>query len=144
MREESPKGKSSRTPFANSTQSFSPECYLALNHAKVTIEDARQELEKYRSNTKKIVSIISLLIGFCVATAGVRVLQPFVDSIDLDKMQINFFHALDIILTASLISGGSEGINRLTSVYESFTSSAARNAEKQNTPSEGNSPAGQV
>ena len=40
------------------------------------------------------------------------------------------FHTFDIILTAALIAGGSSGIDRLASVYESFTGSAALQAQQ--------------
>lgn len=97
-------------------------------------DKAKVKLDKYRTNTRKMISVISLVIGFLIASAGVRVLQPFVDKLELSNLQTNFFHALDIILTASIIAGGSGGINRLTSVYDSFTSSAVRNTENNPSP----------
>ncbi len=102
-------------------ENISDECEKIKNIASAEID-----LEEYRVTTKKIVSITALLLGFCISAAGVRVLQPFVDTMVDNKIQVSFFHALDIILTSGLIAGGSEGINRLTSVYDSLTSAAAR------------------
>jgi len=99
--------------------------------------DTELALTEYRATTRRIVSITALLLGFCVSAAGVRVLQPFVAKMASDGLQVQVFHAVDIILTAGLVAGGSEGINRLTSVYDSLTSAAAKKVSEKDSPAVG-------
>ena len=64
-------------------------------------------LDKIISDNKKLVlSIVSLVIGLALAFgAGLRVLQP------LGVANVNF--VLDAIVTALIISAGTEGLNSI-------------------------------
>ncbi|NBD17351.1 MAG: hypothetical protein GVY04_14790 [Cyanobacteria bacterium] len=84
----------------------------------------RKELRKYRNQTQKITSFAGLFLGFSVGLAGVRILQPFVQELNLLGWQRILFHTVDILLAAGLLSGGSSGIHRITRLYKTFTSSA--------------------
>lgn len=94
------------------------------------------ELEMYRGDTRKIVAAVGIFAGFIISLSGVRVLQPFVASVGADSLQSNIFHACDILLTSALIAGGSSGIDRITSVYESFTTQAAEAASSSGSSSQ--------
>ena len=87
---------------------------------KKQLEEAEDELGKYRDNTKAIVARLSLLAGIVISLAGVRILQSFTD-ISLVGKQLSLFNAIDVLLTGGLLAGGSAGVHRLTQVYESVT-----------------------
>lgn len=91
-----------------------------LETFKQQLEVAEYDLAKYRNETKAVVSRLSLLAGIVISLAGVRVLQSFAD-VSLEGKQLSLLNAIDVLLTGGLLAGGSEGIYRLTKVYEDLT-----------------------
>lgn len=82
----------------------------------------QKKLTAYRNTTKKITNFASLCLGFGIGLTGFRILQPFVVELNLFGWQEKLFHTIDILLAAGLLSGGSSGIHRITSLYKEFTS----------------------
>ena len=82
------------------------------------------ELFEYREDTAYITRVVSLVAGVLIGIMGVRILQPFVNLGTLAGFQVPLFHAVDILLTAALLSGGSEGIHQLTKIYAKATQKA--------------------
>lgn len=64
------------------------------------------------------------MIGIALSLGGVRVLEVIFDSSNLTYRQDMLFTSLDILLNASLITGGSKGINKLTTRIENMVSAA--------------------
>lgn len=91
-----------------------------LENFKGLLEQAEDDLAKYREETKAVVSRLSLLAGILISLAGVRILQSFAD-ISLEGKQLSLLNTIDVLLTGGLLAGGSEGIYRLTKVYEDVT-----------------------
>ena len=91
-----------------------------LKDFKDQLEIADDDLDKYRDETKAIVSRLSLLAGIVVSLAGIRILQSFTD-VALVGKQLSLFNAIDVLLTGGLLAGGSAGVHRLTKVYEEVT-----------------------
>ena len=91
-----------------------------LQNCKEQLEEAEDDLAKYRDETKTVVSRLSLLAGIVISLAGVRILQSFTD-ISLVGKQLSLFNTIDVLLTGGLLAGGSEGVYRLTKVYENVT-----------------------
>lgn len=79
----------------------------------------RQQLN-HRARTRILAMRLGLGLGFMVAVAGVRAMAPLCDTADLIASQQWFFHSLDILLTAALIAGGSDGVHKLAEVYRVF------------------------
>lgn len=71
-----------------------------------------------KSDNKRIATIASLIVGTAVSFAGVRFLEPFFEISSLEDYQAQLFHAVDILLTAGLLSGGSDGIHQVTRLYQ--------------------------
>lgn len=90
------------------------------------LQEAKLTLERCRATTKQLVNVLALFVGAAVSLAGVRVLQPFVAAMPLAPSQATLFNAIDILLTAGSISGGSDGIHQLAVVYKSLTESATQ------------------
>lgn len=76
-----------------------------------------QDSQQPDPDVKRIATIASLIVGIGVSCAGVRFLEPFFEISSLSGLQVQLFHALDILLTAGLLSGGSDGIHQATSLY---------------------------
>ena len=91
-----------------------------LAQTKVELKNAENNLDLYTEQTRNIISRLSLLAGIIISLAGVRILQPFTN-VTLEGEQLTLFNAIDILLTGGLLAGGTEGVHRLTKVYESIT-----------------------
>jgi len=91
---------------------------------KKELEIKKKQLRQYSNKTKKVTNFAGLFFGFGVALSGFRVLQPFVEDLNLVKWQSILFHTIDILLAAGLLSGGSSGIHRITRIYNEFTDQA--------------------
>lgn len=122
----------SSTPSLQPPQPLTPVIVVTLEpeeleKKKTELENLKQQLElaeidlgKYRDETKTVVSRLSLAAGILVSLAGVRILQSFADVSLLGK-QLSLFNTIDVLLTGGLLAGGSEGVYRLTKVYENVT-----------------------
>ena len=95
--------------------------------AGVSIESLYTELgqiEKdrviYSAQSRSIAQWTGLTIGICISFIGIRVLGNIVNPPSLDTLQGNFFVALDVILTATVLAGGSDAINKIMKVYNKF------------------------
>lgn len=74
--------------------------------------------------TERFALRAGFVIGIALSLGGVRVLEVIFDSSNLTYRQDMLFTSLDILLTASLITGGSKGINKLTTRIENMVSAA--------------------
>lgn len=87
-----------------------------------------EDLGLYTTITVRIALWSGFLIGLLVSIAGVRALQPLF-SHPVGETQAILFHGVDILLTASLISGGSEGIHKIVNVFQRFMEETERKAK---------------
>ena len=95
--------------------------------AGVSIESLYTKLEQierdrviYSTQSRSIAQWTGLTIGICISFIGIRVLGNIVNPPSVDTLQMNIFVAVDIILTAAVLAGGSEAINKIMKVYNSF------------------------
>lgn len=100
---------------------------------KAKLPEGSPQLVKYRSETKKIINFIGLLAGVIISIAGVRIIQPFTDELLISGWQEQLFHITDILLTAGILAGGSDGIHQITSIYKSYTGTVAESVERSRT-----------
>jgi len=77
--------------------------------------DAIEALDIYKAKTGIFAMSISFIAGLIIASVGIHVLGPLFDTSGLTPTQNKFFVAIDIVITAGLIAGGSKGVNSLTS-----------------------------
>ena len=70
-------------------------------------------IEHYRGNTARWMILLSLTVGVLLAWVGMRTLYPLADADSSvpDGGLGMLFHGLDILITAAVISGGSDGIH---------------------------------
>jgi hypothetical protein len=94
------------------------------NHAgkAMIVKNAEEELTNYRLETQSISLRVSFIVGIVVSAAGIRILGEMVDIpkdvVDIALSQKNFFHLVDIFITAGVLAGGSDGIHQLMTVFD--------------------------
>lgn len=95
-------------------------------------EKSKLKRIEYKSETRRIALWIGLTLGILISAVGIQALQTLVD-IDtlgsLSKAQLTAFRLMDVLLTGGIIAGGSEGIHKLISVYNSFMDASAKRAK---------------
>lgn len=84
-----------------------------LSNEQVDFEAAESDLQEFRLRTRLITLCYSMSIGLIIALLGVRVLDTVFAN--PDELRSLLFLWTDIVLTAAIIAGGSEGVHRLTS-----------------------------
>jgi len=91
---------------------------------------------RYRMKSREYALWGGLIMGILVASAGIRIIEWLIDPetfTKLDSYQINMFKNVDIVITACMLAGGSEAINKITKVYNNFLQSTAEKAKDKNT-----------
>ncbi len=98
--------------------------------------NAQAALAKFKAATGQRVMFLSLSLGLLISVAGVRVLEPLVESPpEADTPEKWLFTSLDLVITAGLLAGGSVLIHdmmsalstALTSTKEKLTAQATTN-----------------
>lgn len=85
-----------------------------------------QALADYRSDTQRIAFAASLAVGIVVSLIGFRALNFFVQGgagsvlYPHHPHQLWAFQIVDVILTGALISGGSDGIHQMVTIFTNF------------------------
>ncbi len=97
-----------------SISKYSPEDY---QEKKIAL---KLKLYRYQRETESNALLLGFIIGIFVSLVGVRVLEPLVDLAQAPQPQQLMFRILDIILTGSAISGGSNAFHSLISVFTDF------------------------
>lgn len=76
----------------------------------------KSKLELFREETRQKTLRAGFIIGLIAAICGVAVLRPIFDTSEFPNWQLGLFWALDCVLTAGIVSGGSSGISKLNNV----------------------------
>ena len=69
----------------------------------------------YTLKTRHGSSLAAIFLGAIVALLGVHALEPLVDITKLSGTQLHLFKTFDVVLTAGLIGGGTDGLHKLMS-----------------------------
>lgn len=103
----------------------------ALRPARAALEKARRAEGQYRCTTRLIALWTGLALGFLVSGVGLRALEMLIDPAlsGWSLSQASAFRLVDCVLTGGVIAGGSEGIHRIASVFDSFMTAAAKRAK---------------
>lgn len=91
--------------------------------------EAQKELDAYRARTQTLAMYTGYALGIIIGLAGVRILTIMFVSSSLTGAQEILFHAMDILLTAGLIGGGSKGINAVTDVFGKYLEATSQKVE---------------
>jgi hypothetical protein len=105
------------------------ETALKLQHAADTagpedVASKRHELDLYKLQTQRHAFTISLALALMAAIVGVRALTPLVAAAtDRPPNQQLGFTIFEVLLTALLLAGGSDGIHQLVTTVTQFLQS---------------------
>jgi hypothetical protein len=115
-----------RTKLEIDLQSVAPDARM----------EKKQNLAKYKHETRQVAFLVSLAIGIVISAAGIRVLQFLIQPQTLEKIsntnQGLFFVGLDVLLTGALLGGGADALHKLVSVFTNFMDTSAAKAAKGN------------
>lgn len=78
------------------------------------------EHEHYRAITRTIAVPIAFAMGIVVSALGIRVLQPFLDNTifkSMTDLQKLLFGGADVLVTGSVIGGGSKGVHEIIEAF---------------------------
>ena len=118
-----------KTNALNKLEETNPQS-VDITASRSALEDLNKKRTEYRIESRGYALWAGLIFGTVIAFIGFRVLEGFVDPDSLTSIKDSYhekiFKIVDIVLTGGVIAGGSEGINKLTKVYTSFTQTAAK------------------
>jgi len=102
---------------------------------KQQLQDQLIKHENYQSmlrlRIKNFAVWTAWLTGLCLSFAGIRTLDwIFEPAASAPMLQVSIFNFLDILLTGSLIAGGSDGIHRIFKVFNNFSTTLASRAQE--------------
>ena len=87
---------------------------------------ATDKLNAYRGETQKLAFLVSVLLSFLVAMAGIRAIGPFLDADKFNALKTSvpgqwlFFLTVDVVLSAALLAGGADGIHTIVTSVTDF------------------------
>ncbi len=105
----------------------------------INIEKLEEELkvlimerEKDRMITRRYSLWLGLLIGIVISSVGFRLLHEIVANPPTEGTdQATIFNIVDIILTGCVIAGGSDGVHKISELYNSFMLNKTKSNREQ-------------
>src|SRR5262249_19270685 len=104
----------------NDERSANRDAILQLFDRARKIED---ELVIYRAKTRRIAIALGIAVGTLSSAVGFRVLQNLVEATSFQAMggfQKGGFVAVEVLLTGTLLAGGSLAVHQVFAVYDTF------------------------
>lgn len=115
--------------IANLNKQVAGSAKTTAEKLKLNLQSLEKDRTVYRAGSRFIAQWLGLGIGVLVALVGVRVLGNIVDITTLSKEQEAAFVVVDVLLTGAVLAGGSEAINKIMKVYNSFMIKTAEKAK---------------
>ncbi|MBW8780469.1 MAG: hypothetical protein JF599_01075 [Verrucomicrobia bacterium] len=97
----------------------------AIPSVSAGLIQAQDALTRYRAATKELALCVAFVIGILVSLAGVRALGSLVSATDGHTL----FIAVDILVTGSVLAGGSDGVHKMANVFSNFMDALASKAK---------------
>lgn len=96
------------------------------------VHEAAEVLGNYQSATQQIAMTAALVLGILISAIGVRALGPLVDPNAMAKLpaaQGKFFGVMDVLMTGSLVGGGSDFVHKFITTLTTFMDSTSQKAK---------------
>jgi len=87
---------------------------------KLELKDLKKKRMTYSAKSRIQALWIGLIISALIACVGIRILGTIVDITNMSDLQKSLFTGVDIMLTSAVLAGGSDAINKLMKIYNSF------------------------
>ena len=108
--------------------------WLVESFLEIIIKIFQIDKDKSKSSTIEVgTAAAGFAIGLIIAWSGIRTLSMFFSIEDYSNTQQLVFGCIDVILTASVIAGGSKAIHELTNAYKGLL-----RAIREGTPNKAN------
>jgi hypothetical protein len=102
----------------------------SIANARIAKDDAATI--KVTEKQTQARQIMALIIGVLVSLAGTRTLEALLDLTKakqpIPSFQLGLFYAVDILITAGLIAGGSDGIHKISEILTSLSDKTIKKA----------------
>ena len=113
-------------------------------HTEAARDTAELELSRYRAETGRYVSVASITAGVFISLAGVRVLRPLlVENATFAGGQEAWLFIVDVLLTAGLLAGGSEGIHSVMALLTDYLEKTRDRVKQDEVPEQPGKPSAQ-
>jgi hypothetical protein len=89
-----------------------------------TRKTAIENLKEYKQKTMTYTLRVSFIAGVIISIAGFRVLDSLFISDNITGLQLLIYTYVDILLTAGILAGGSNGIHSLSTTLGAFFDSS--------------------
>ncbi len=99
---------------------------IKLQQLDRELKEAEDERSEYRSVSRLAALWTGMVIGVIVALTGVRILGSIFEVTCISEIHKSLFIMVDILLTGCVLAGGSEAINKIMKVYNSFMTKAVK------------------
>ena len=115
---------------------FSPEKGEEIEFKKADLCELLFERIEYNSQTRNFTLSIAMIFGVFLSISGVQILEFLgrglggIVTENLSGLQRVIFRAIDILLSAGLIAGGSQSFHQLMTVYNNVMDTASHNVEQ--------------
>jgi hypothetical protein len=99
---------------------------VAREPAKVELERAaaaarndrtKKALDDYTAETKRFARLIIFVAGLTISFLGARTLEPIIGSFTVTSDLKDLATFIDVIVTALVVAGGSDGIHQIIKAY---------------------------
>ncbi|WP_115718058.1 hypothetical protein [Gallaecimonas mangrovi] len=80
----------------------------------------------YRAQSRQMAQWIGLTIGTLVSLVGVRILGSLVEAMPSQPWQHHLFVTLDVLLSGTVLAGGSDAVNKIMKLYTSAMETTAQ------------------
>jgi hypothetical protein len=103
---------------------------VAREPAKVELERAvtvagndrtKKALDDYTAETKRFARLIIFVAGLTISFLGARTLEPIIGGFTVTSDLKDLATFIDVIVTALIVTGGSDGIHQIIRVYTART-----------------------
>ncbi|MGD1857559.1 MAG: hypothetical protein ACFB2W_25260 [Leptolyngbyaceae cyanobacterium] len=88
-----------------------------IQTTKQDLLKAQESLQKYTDRIRQSILLVAIMFGFLISSVGIRALEGLLEfpepETTLEVFRLYLFRVLDLMLTAGLIAGGSEGIHSI-------------------------------
>jgi hypothetical protein len=103
---------------------------IALDAAEKGIDNTKTSLVPKVAHTRRISAWVGMAVGILAASVGFRFLEQIVnvESIRHYQQHYAWFTFTDVLLTGTVLAGGSKAIHAIFTVYDGFMASTSKRA----------------
>jgi hypothetical protein len=90
--------------------------------------------DEYQHRSRRIAFVTAVSAGVIISTLGIRSLEPLLVAgafADVSAWQVGWFRFIDVVITAALLGGGSDGIHKVVKLLTDYLDEASKNIRSE-------------